>query len=240
MSDIFREVDEDVRREKAANLWNRYQTPVIVGAVLVIVATAGWTYYETKRLETAVAANLRFDAAAELASAGKSGEAIAAFDAVAKDAPKGYATLAKLRAAEELAKSDKDKAIAAFDAVAQDKSVDKLTQEAAKLRAAIVALEQGDRPKMADRFGELVTADGPFRYTAQELLGLDALNDGDFDEAQRAFKVLLDDLNAPHALRQRAAAYQALLTAARGAKPIPASTPTPAPEPAPAPTLEVK
>ncbi|ATQ67589.1 MULTISPECIES: tetratricopeptide repeat protein [Methylosinus] len=241
MSDIFREVDEDVRRDQAANLWKRYRTPVIVAAALIVAGTAAWSFYENKRLEAAFAANQRYGAAAELAAAGKSAEAAAAFEAVAKETPKGYATLARLRAAEELAKSDKEKALAAFDAVAQDKSVDRLTQEVAKLRAGLVALEQGDRSKMVDRLGELVTSDGPFRYTAQELIGLDALNDGDFDEAQRVFKLLLDNLDAPHAMRQRASAYQALLNAARGGKPTPSAPAPAAPAPAPdAPAVEVK
>jgi hypothetical protein len=237
MSDIFREVDEDIRRDQTAQLWKRYQTPIIAGALLIVVATGAWSFYEHKRVETAVAANLRYDAAAELSAQGKGAEAVAAFEAIAKDGPKGYATLARLRAAEELAKSDKDKAIAAYDAVIADKGVDKLTQEVAKLRAAILLLEKGDREKMADRMGELVTADGPFRYTAQELLGIDALNDADFDEAERVFKLLLDDLNAPHAMRQRASAYQALLNAARGPKKAPAAPApvAPAPEAAPAP-----
>jgi hypothetical protein len=235
MSDIFREVDEDVRRDQAERLWKRYQTPVIAGAVLIVVATGAWSFYEHKRVEVAVAANQRFVAAAELSAQGKGAEAIAAFDAIAKDAPKGYATLARLRSAEDLAKTDKDKAIAAFDAVAQDKSVDRLTQEVAKLRAALLMLEKGEREKMADRFGELVTTDGPFRYTAQELLGLDALSESDYDEAQRVFKLLVDDLNAPHSMRQRAGAYQALLNAARGSKP--AAAPAPAAE---APAAEKK
>ncbi|WP_018264945.1 tetratricopeptide repeat protein [Methylosinus sp. LW4] len=235
MSDIFHEVDEDVRRDKAANLWKRYQTPVFVGAFLVVVATGVYSFYESNRLKTAEAANLRFDAAAALATDGKDAEAVAAFEALAKDSPRGYATLARMRAAEGLAKTDKAKAVAAFAAIAEDKGVDKLTQQVAKLRAGVLLLEQGDRQKMADLLGELVTANGPFRYTAQELIGLDALQDSDFDEAERAFKVILNDQEAPHAMRQRAGAYKALLDAARGSAPPPAAKEPAAPASAPAP-----
>lgn len=219
MSDIFREVDEDVRRDKAANLWKRYQTPVLVTAFLIVAATGAYSYFESNRIKIAEAANTRYEAAATLASQGKREEAIAAFEALAKDAPRGYASLARLRAAEELAAADKAKALAALDALATDASVDKLTQEVARLRAAILVLEEGERQKMADRLGELITPNGPFRYTAQEIVGLDSLEDGDFDEAERAFNVLVSDQDAPHAMRQRAAAYQSLLKAARGPKP---------------------
>ncbi|MBU3890058.1 tetratricopeptide repeat protein [Methylosinus sporium] len=235
MSDIFHEVDEDIRRDKAANLWKRYQTPVIVGAFLVVVATGAYSFYESNRIKAAEGANVRFSAAAALATQGKGAEAVAAFEALAKDSPRGYATLARLRAAQELAHSDKAKAVAAFDAISEDKGVDKLTQQVAKLRAGLILLEQGERQKMADRLGELVTANGPFRFTAQELLGLDALQDSDFNEAERVFKLILNDQEAPHAMRQRAGAYKALLEAARGAAPPPAAAPAAGQDAAPAP-----
>jgi hypothetical protein len=216
MSDIFHEVDEDVRRDKVVNLWKRYQTPIFVIAFLIVAATGAWSYYQSERLKTAEAANVRYRAAAALAQEGKRQEAIAAFESLAKDGPKGYASLARLRAAGELAGVDRAKAIAAYDAIADDSNVDKLTQEVARLRAALLALEEGDRQKMELRLGPLMTSSGPFRYTAQELIALDALENGDFDEAQRVFDLLLSDRDAPQSMRQRAAAYQGLLKAARG------------------------
>jgi hypothetical protein len=216
MSDIFHEVDEDVRRDKLADLWRRYQTPVFVIAFLIVAATGGWSYYESQRLKTAESANGRFEAAAALARDGKRAEAVAAFEAMAKDGPKGYASLARLRAAGELVAVDKAKALTAFDAIADDKNVDKLTQEVARLRAAMLVMADGDRQKLELRLGPLMTSTGPFRYSAQEWTALDALENGDFDEAQRVFDLLLNDRDAPQAMRQRATAYQGLLKAARG------------------------
>ena len=100
MSDIFHEVDEDVRRDKAENLWRRYQTPIYVVAFLIVAATGAWSYYQDKRQKEAEGANARFEAAAALINEGKVAEGAAAFDALAKDGPKGYAALARIRAAE--------------------------------------------------------------------------------------------------------------------------------------------
>ena len=86
MSDIFQEVDEDVRRDKAADLWGKYQTPIFVIAFLIVATTGAWSYYQNKHREAAEAANARFEAAAALANEGKTAEAAAAFDALAKDA----------------------------------------------------------------------------------------------------------------------------------------------------------
>jgi len=218
MSDIFQEVDEEVQRDKIEKLWSRYQTPIVVLAVLVIAATGAWTYYDSERAKAAEAANVRYVAAVALADEGRSAEAIAAFDALAKDAPKGYAALARLRAAEEIGKSDPAKAIELLDVLGEDKSVDRLTQEVAKLRSAVLAANGQDREKLMLKLGPLMTESGPFRFSAQESNGLDALANEDYDEAERVFNLLQNDRGAPAGTRQRAAAYQGLLHAARGVK----------------------
>ncbi len=216
MSDIFHEVDEDVRRDKAENLWRRYQTPIYVVAFLIVAATGAWSYYQDKRQKEAEGANARFEAAAALINEGKVAEGAAAFDALAKDGPKGYAALARIRAAE--ARTDRAQALSELNAIAEDKNVDRLTQEVAMLRAALLVLEEGDRVKMERALGPLMTSGGAFRFSAQEWNGLDALANDDYDEAERVFDVLMSDNDAPQSMRQRASAYRGLLHAKRGPK----------------------
>jgi hypothetical protein len=218
MSDIFQEVDEEVQREKVETFWSRYQTPVYVIAGLIVAATGAWSYYTSEKTKAADAANVRFMAAVTLADSGKGEEAAAAFEAIAKDAPKGYAALARLRAAEEIGKTDKAKAMDMLDALADDKGVDHMTQEVARLRSAAYSIELGDREKTMMKLAPLMTSTGPFRFSAQEWSGLDAFFDNDYDEAERVFNLLLNDRDAPQGMRARAQAYQGLLHAARGVK----------------------
>jgi len=218
MSDIFREVDEDVQRDKVESLWKRYQTPIFVTALLIVAATGAWSYYKAERAKIAETANARFLAAVADADAGKSAEAVAAFDALAQSGPPGYASLARLRGAEELAKTDKNKAIERLDELGEDNKVDSLTREVAQLRSAMYTMELGDREKIMIKLGPLMTEKGAFRFSAQEWTGLDALFDKDFDEAERVFNILLRDRDAPLGMRQRAQVYQGLLHAARGVK----------------------
>ncbi|MDB5641378.1 MAG: hypothetical protein JWN07_695, partial [Hyphomicrobiales bacterium] len=37
MADIFREIDEELRRDKAAKVWDRYQKPIVALAVLIVL-----------------------------------------------------------------------------------------------------------------------------------------------------------------------------------------------------------
>lgn len=228
---IFKEVDEELRRDRVVRLWRRYQAPVFIVAFLIVASVGAHRYYETSRVKTAEAANERYTSADALARDGRRDEAIAAFDALGKGTHRGYAALARLRAAEELAGSDKVKAMAAFDALAEDRTVDALMQDVARLRKGMLLLDGGDRQKMVDSFAPLMTSDGPFRYSAQELVALDAMNDGDYDEAERVFNLLTSDKVAPKSMRQRAAIYQSLLKEARAARPAQANSP-PIPPPA--------
>jgi hypothetical protein len=216
MTDIFSEVDEDLARDRVTTFWTRYRAPIFVVAFLIVASTAAWTYYDGERTKAAQTANGKFLEAAELARDGKTAEALAAFDALAKTAPKGYAALARLRAAEERSKTDRTKAIEELDALGDDQTVDKLTQEVARLRAALLALGDDDRQKAEFKLGPLMTANGVFRFSAQEWTALDALENGDFDEAERVFNLLQSDAATPQSMRSRAAAYTGLLHAARG------------------------
>ena len=42
---IFREVDEDMRREQIAKMWDKYGVFVLVGAILIIVVVGGYNVY---------------------------------------------------------------------------------------------------------------------------------------------------------------------------------------------------
>ena len=46
MSDIFREVEEDVRRERLEKLWKAYGNYAIAGLVLLFAGIGGWQFWQ--------------------------------------------------------------------------------------------------------------------------------------------------------------------------------------------------
>ena len=68
VTDIFREVDEEVRREQLKKLWERYGTLLIAACVLLVVAVGGWRTYEWWEAKKAAEAGTAFQAAIALSS----------------------------------------------------------------------------------------------------------------------------------------------------------------------------
>ena len=153
MSDIFQEVDEEVRRDKAAEFWKKHQYLIIGAAALIVLATAGYRFYENRRLAAEQAAGAAFQQALALDRAGKGAEADAAMAKLAADAPRGYRTLARLAEAAILAKSDPRSAIAAYDALAADASIGASFQQPPACAPPCCAWTQGRpaRPRPRSR-----------------------------------------------------------------------------------------
>ncbi len=218
MADIFREVDEEVRQDRALAFWNRYQNLIIAVAAIVVIAAGGWRFWQAQQLKNAYAADDKLQAAMALSREGKSKEAEAAFAALAKDAPKGYAAIAQMRAAGELAASDRKAAVAAFDKLAADASFDPLFRDVARLRAGMIRVDDADMKEIEERLSPLAAAGEPFRSSARELLGLAALKFGDLDQAGRMFDQIVTDTESPAAMKQRAEAFLGLVRSDRKPK----------------------
>ncbi|MCS0501735.1 tetratricopeptide repeat protein [Ancylobacter mangrovi] len=233
MADIFHEIDEDIRRERFSRLWNRFGIYIIALAVLIVLGVAGWRTYEWWKLQQEEAVGARFEAALKLGTEGKHQEAEAAFTEIEKDGTAGYRTLARFRAATELAATDQTKAVADFDALASDEGIPFLMRDMARVRAAALLVDTAPLSEIQSRMGTLDTPDDSFRHSARELIGLAQYKAGDYKGAEATFTKILNDAQTPPGLHQRADLMRTLAAASAGTAEAPAATSTPAAAPAP-------
>jgi hypothetical protein len=211
VSELFDEVDEDVRRDQLKKLWDQYSIYIVAGALLIIAAVGGWRGYQYLETQKAVEAGAAFDKAVELSEANKHSEAEAAFNDLAAKAPSGYRMLARLRAAAEVANRDPKAAAKMYDDIAADRSVGATEQELAKIRAAGLLLDTSSYPSMLQRLEPATAPGATFRHTARELLALSAWHGGDNAAARQWLDLIANDGETPPSLRSRAEALQALL-----------------------------
>ena len=211
MSELFDEVDEEVRREQLKKLWDQYSIYIIAVALLIIAAVGGWRGYQYLEAKKAAEAGAAFDAAAELSDQNKHAEAEAAFDKLAATAPSGYRMLARLRAAAEAASHDPKAGAKLYDEIAADRSVGAEEQDLARIRAAGLLLDVDTYPNMLQRLEPATKAGATFRHTARELLALSAWRANDTTAARQWLDMIVSDGETPQAMRSRAEALQALL-----------------------------
>ncbi len=211
MSELFDEIDEDVRRDQLKKIWDRYSIYIVAGAFLIVAAVGGWRGYEYLEAKKAAEAGAAFDKASELSEQNKHAEAEAAFADLAAKAPSGYRTLARLRAAAEAASRDPQAAAKMYDDIAADRSVGAPERDLARIRAAGLLLETSTYPNMLQRLEPATVPGATFRHTARELLALSAWRANDTAAARQWLDVIANDGETPASMRSRAEALQALL-----------------------------
>ena len=211
VSDIFREIDEELRRDNLLKLWSRYGRYIVALAIVALVVAGGVAAWRAHLAAERQAQSARFASALALARAGKSSDAAAVFATVDKKGG-GYALLASFEDAALLAKEgDHKKAAAAYDRIAAANGVDPTFRDLAILLAVMQHTLEADPKEAIARLAPLTAAGGPWRPTALELTAVAQLELGDKKAALAIYKSLADDLSAPRSLRARAAEMAAAL-----------------------------
>ncbi|MBC7586292.1 tetratricopeptide repeat protein [Tardiphaga sp. vice352] len=211
MSELFSEVDEDLRRERLKRIWDRYSLLIIAVAVLIVGGVGGWRGYSYLEGKKAAEAGAAFDRAADLAEQNKHAEAEAAFTKLAAEAPSGYRTLARLRAAAEAAPRDPAAAIKMYDEIIADRAVSASEQDLARLRAAGLQIDTAPYDALLARLEPATAITGTYRHTARELLALSAWRANNAAATRQWLDMIANDAETPPTLRTRAEALAALL-----------------------------
>jgi hypothetical protein len=211
VADIFHEIDEEVRRERLQKLWERYSIHIIALAVLVVLGIGAWRGYEWWINKQAAAAGSKFEAAALLSEQGKHAEAQAAFAELAANAPAGYQSLARFRAAAELVSTKPEEAAKAYDALAADASLGTVLQDLATVRAAMLRIDNASFADVQKKLAPLAEPGRTFRYSARDLLALSAWRAHDFTAARKYIDMITNDAQSPPLMRTRAEMIAALI-----------------------------
>jgi len=211
VSDIFREIDEELRRDNLLKLWSRYRRYIIGVAVFVLIIAGGIVAWREHQLSERRAQSARYASALNLARDGKEDDAVKVFGAIAHEGG-GYAVLAALEEAALKAKSgDREAAAAAYDRIAATGEVDPSFRGLAVLLSVLQRMPEADPQSTIDRLAPLTASGNAWRPSAIELTALAKLKSGDKSGALGLFKSLADDESAPQSLRARAAEMAAAL-----------------------------
>ena len=212
MSDIFREVDEELRQDKLHSLWKSYGAYVIAIMVLIVGAVGGYRFYKSWEASQSGVSGAKYAKALLLIGENKIDEAAPLLSELSEDGHGAYPVLAKLQEATTLAKAGKlDEAVAQFDAIAADAGIDGTFRDLARIRAGFLLVDTSSVAEMTDRVGQLAVDDGLWRHTAREILALSQYRAGEYTKADESYDAIMADPAAPARLKSRAEVMRTLM-----------------------------
>jgi hypothetical protein len=197
--DIFDEVSEDLRADRARILFRRYGILLGILAVLIVLGVAGYEAWSWRKKQQDAAVSDAFvtalrEAAGTSAAAAPDqvAHARAALDQIAATGPEGYATLARMRGAALRADAgDKAGAVA-------------LWEQVASLQAIRLQLDDGNPASLEARLAPLRDPGSAWHGLADETQALLDIRTGKTDDAKAILRGLLSDASTPQPVRARA------------------------------------
>lgn len=210
---IIREIDEELRSDRARKLWRQVGPFVIGGAVAIVLIVAvkeGWDWYQNS---SSAQSSDQFYAALDLADGSDIDGAQKALEAVIAAGHGGYPMLARFREASLLANNGKTaEAIAAYDAISTAEKNTHL-REIALVLAANLLVDNGDVAAVEQRVAGIVNSASTMRNAAREAVGLVKYKAGDLAGARQSFEDVVNDPLASQETRGRLNIFLGQLTA---------------------------
>lgn len=230
MTDIFEEVNEELRRETFVDWWKKYRVLIIAVIVLAIGGVGIWEFLKAQREADIDRQAKIFDAATLSLEQGDLAGAKTSLQQLSQE-KSGFGALANLMlASAEKDQSNDPKLIQPYLRAAAERDSG-LMGDIATLKLAYAMADTAELAQIEAAVKPLVDKGGYAGALAREIVAAKALATGNIDRARTEYTALSYELDAPQNLKLRAS--QALGTLPKAA---PAATPAPATPAAPAAT----
>jgi hypothetical protein len=219
---MAQEIEEELRREQLLKLWDKYGVYALGVVLAVVIGVGGWKYFQHQQTEANEGASTQYIIALNDLGGKRVLEGQKGLEALAADAPAGYAALARLRlASQQGADGNILDALKGYEGVANDEAVDPMLRDFARLQIAMLKFDTALFSELRNQISSLTSDRNPWRYSARELLGMGAMKAGLGVEARSHFSRLLADSTTPPSIAERARMMVALLDEAERTKTAP-------------------
>ena len=208
MADLFQEIDDELRQDKASRLWKLYGKYVIVVAIIIITSVGGYKFWQQKKLDDGEKASIAYEAALARSASGDLKGAIDQLNEEELGLVAGYAALSQMQKANLAMKiKDFEAALITYKDIAENDDYPQSIKEWASFRHAAVRVEKQIDSNASADLDKLIATDSPWRFLAKEIKAIKEFETGNNSEAKAIFSELADGENVPERLRVRAAEF---------------------------------
>jgi hypothetical protein len=208
--DIFDEVNEDLRAERASRLARKYGVLVAAAVVLTLAGTGGFVWWQQRQQAEAEAVAAKFIAAQKQAEALKQAKPgpvlLQDFSSLAATGPEGYRVLAHLQlAALEWDAGKTAQAVADWASVSDDAVAPQMLRDLATVASVQHQIDTGDAQKLKAQLQSVLSGTSAWKPMAEQVLAMLEIKLGHTDAARAIVKSLASDPGVTEGVRQMAA-----------------------------------
>ena len=202
---FFREVDENLRRDRARDFAKKHGTLIIVAVVLFLAAIGGWIYWQGRQKQQAAQQSEQLSEIYGDIGAGKTANVPQRLDALSderNDVIRASALFA--RASVAIQQGDRTAAISKFREAQNDDGLPQPYRDLALIRVTALEFDSLKPEQVIARLQPLATAGNPWFGSAGELTAMALIKQGKRLEAGRLFAAIAADRQVPETMRSRA------------------------------------
>ena len=211
MADLFQEIDDELRQDKASRLWRVYGKYVVAVAIVIIISVGGYKFWQQKQLDDGEKASIAYETALARSASGDYKGAIDQLNEEEIGTVAGYAALSQMQKANLAMKINDFEALITLKEIAEHDNYPQSVKEWASFRYAAVRVEKQIDSNASADLDSLIATDSPWRFLAKEIKAIKEIETGNKSGAKAIFSELADDENAPERLRLRAAEFLKIL-----------------------------
>jgi len=202
MSDILRQVDEDLRKDRLLKIWSSYKIYIVGFILIILISLSGYQYYLSTTKSKNEAIVEQYIKSINLIDTNASIEQLVELDESDNPYIKG---LAKLKRAElYFITENREQAIELLESISIDESLNQIMRDLALYKYLMIQLDTLDK----DLYFEIVDSQdlnaSKFKYLFKELKALKLIIEGDRINSLKIFESIILDENSSIDLKTRA------------------------------------
>ena len=203
MSDILRQVDEDLRKEKLTSLWNRFKIYIISVTLILIVSVSVYQYIEISEYNEKVSTIEKY----YKASNNESIEEILGKLEIIETSNEFSQNLIDLKIADiHILKGDIEWGLEKLEQIFKSKN-QSILGDLALYKYLMLKIDQVTLNEFNNLIENFNSKENNFNYLLSELVGIKNIIDGQYSEGKIIFESLLNDANVSNEIKIRAEKY---------------------------------
>ena len=206
MSDILRQVDEDLKKDRLLAIWNSYRVYIVGFIILILISLSGYQYYLSSSKSKNEAIVEAYINAISSTDNNISLNQLMKLDQSSNSYIKG---LSKLKRVElYFALENNEEALQLLESISNDDTLNQVIRDLALYKYLMVQLDILDADQYFAIIDEQILRDSKFKYLFKELKAIKYLIQGKKTNSLEIFDTIILDESAPSDLKIRAEKYK--------------------------------